>query len=177
MSVQRLDEDQAAPWRSAPLTYAPDELTGGSVPHGFVRVETTTTLRRRDFPGAVEDLLAWRMHEKAGLRVEASDIPARLDTVVLMFVGVGRLAMRVPCRVVAVIDEPRLQGFSYGTLPGHPEAGEESFVLDHRADGSIQLTVSAVSRPATLAARVGGPLTRAAQAIATRRYLTALDRL
>jgi uncharacterized protein (UPF0548 family) len=177
MSVQRLDEHQAARWRSAPLTYSPDELAGGSVPHGYRRLESTVALRRRDFRAAVDDLMSWRMHERAGLRVEATDIPARLDTVVLMYLGVGKLSLQIPCRVVTFIDQQRRQGFSYGTLPGHPEAGEESFVLEHRADGSIQLTVSAVSRPASLAARLGGPLTRAAQAVATRRYLTALDRL
>ena len=80
-------------------------------------------------------------------------------------------------RAVDLIDQPDRKGFSYGTLPGHPEAGEERFVLDRRPDGSIQLSVGAVSRPATLAARMAGPLTRAAQAIATRRYLRALDRL
>ncbi|MGW5238854.1 DUF1990 family protein [Monashia sp. NPDC004114] len=177
MSVQRLDEDRAAQWRLAPLTYSPDDLAGGSVPHGYRRLECTAALRRRDFPAAVDDLMGWRMHEKAGLRVEATDIRARPGTVVVMYLGVGRLALQVPCRVVAVVDEPSRQGFSYGTLPGHPESGEESFVLDHRADGSIQLTVAAVSRPASLPARLGGPLTRAAQAIATRRYLSALDRL
>jgi uncharacterized protein (UPF0548 family) len=33
--------------------------------------------------------------------------------------------IRVPCRVVYVLDEPERRGFAYGTLPGHPESGEE----------------------------------------------------
>ncbi|GAB3057517.1 hypothetical protein GCM10027053_18930 [Intrasporangium mesophilum] len=41
MSVQRLGEDRAARWRSAPLTYPSDELAGGSVPHGYRRLECT----------------------------------------------------------------------------------------------------------------------------------------
>lgn len=177
MPVQRIPEEQAASWRAAALTYPRDEIASGAVPPGYLRLETTVALRRRDFETAAADLLAWRMHEKAGLRVEATDVAASVGAVVLMFAGVGRMALRVPCRVVDLIDQPDRKGFSYGTLPGHPEAGEERFVLDRRPDGSIQFTVGAVSRPATVAARMAGPLTRAAQAIATRRYLRALDRL
>ena len=36
--------------------------------------------------------------------------------------------LQAPCRVVYVIDEPDIRGFAYGTLPGHPESGEERFV-------------------------------------------------
>jgi uncharacterized protein (UPF0548 family) len=115
------------------------------------------------------------MHDKAGLRVHASEPTARLDAVVVMRLGVGSLSLQIPCRVVEVIDEPNRRGFAYGTLPGHPESGEESFVLDRGADDSIRLTVSAFSKPATRLARLGGPVTRAAQDWMTRRYLAALD--
>jgi hypothetical protein len=56
--------------------------------------------------------------------------------------------MRAPCRVVYVIDEPRRRGFAYGTLPGHPESGEEAFVLEQRDDGTIASNIIAFSRPA-----------------------------
>ena len=35
----------------------------------------------------------------------------------------------VPCRIVWVVDEPDAFGFGYGTLRGHPDEGEESFVV------------------------------------------------
>lgn len=55
----------------------------------------------------------------------------------------GPLSLRIPCRVVYLIDDPDLVGFAYDTLPGHPEAGEEHFALRRHADGSLELTASA----------------------------------
>jgi uncharacterized protein (UPF0548 family) len=72
-----------------------------------------------------------------------------------------------------VIEEPDRRGFVYGTLPGHPESGEESFVLVRQSDGAVIFTVEATSRPASLLARLGGPVTRWVQAVATDRYLKA----
>ncbi len=94
-----------------------------------------------------------------------------------MTLGIGRAGLRIPCRVVAVIDEPDRQGFSYGTLPGHPECGEELFVVERQPDGTLEFVVTAFSRPASLLARAGGPATRWAQRAMTDRYLRALDQI
>lgn len=75
-----------------------------------------------------------------------------------------------------VVDEARLRGFAYGTLPGHPESGEERFVLQQHRDGRIELTIAAFSRPASALAKLGGPVSRKAQDVMTARYLRALDR-
>ena len=37
---------------------------------------------------------------------------------------------RIPARVVYVVDEPARRGFAYGTLHGHPESGEEAFLVE-----------------------------------------------
>lgn len=71
-----------------------------------------------------------------------------------------------PCRVLFVIDEPRCFGFGLGTLPGHVVIGEESFILtrgDGDSDERVRLEVRAVSRAASLLARLGRPLTRVYQ--------------
>ncbi|MFC8501606.1 DUF1990 family protein [Pedococcus sp. NPDC057267] len=125
---------------------------------------------------AAEDLLAWRVHQRAGLRVAASG-PAVPGAVVDMRLGPGPLSVRIPCRVVSVVDEPDRGGFAYGTLPGHPESGEELFLLHSGADGRITFTITAFSRPATALARLGGPLGTLVQDVMTRRYLAALDRV
>ena len=163
--------------RAAPLTYPSPLAPDAAAPAGFRVLDQSAVLTRRDFDGVARDLFTWRVQERAGLRVSASDIPLRRGSVVLMRWGPGRLSVAIPCRVLDVVDEPRRRGFTYGTLPGHPEAGEEQFVLEHLADGRIRLTIRAVSRPASLLARLGGPLSRAAQGLMTRRYLRALDRL
>jgi uncharacterized protein (UPF0548 family) len=178
MTVHQMRPDEAARLRAAPLTYAPADLAAtGQPPAGYKSFERSTTLTRKDFDAAATDLLSWRMHDRAGLRVSASELTLRKDTVVLMRLGLGPMSLRIPCRVVQVFDEPRMRGFAYGTLPGHPESGEERFVLEARDDGSIQFTVSAFSRPATRIARLGGPISSAAQYRMTSRYLRALDDL
>lgn len=79
-----------------------------------------------------------------------------------------------PVRVVYVIDEPTRKGFAYGTLEGHPESGEESWVIDQTDDGSVWLTVRAFSRPANWKWRLVSPLLRAQQNKYTQRYLRVL---
>lgn len=73
-----------------------------------------------------------------------------------------------------VIDDPRRKGFAYGTLPGHPESGEEAFVVELHEDSSVTFTITAFSRPHRLLAKLGGPVSRAVQARVTDRYLHAL---
>ncbi len=80
-----------------------------------------------------------------------------------------------PCRVIYVIDEPARKGFAYGTLPGHPESGEEAFIVEQTADGSVWLTIRAFSRPSGWLWWAGYPILRIAQSVFTRRYLRSLS--
>lgn len=170
--MQPLAPDRADRLRAAPLTYD----RSSTPPAGFARFSRTVALRRTDLDGAAVDLLRWRIHECAGLVVRATG-PAAEGTVVEMRLGLGPASVRIPCRVVALVEEQDRRGFSYGTLPGHPECGEEEFLLERLTDGSLRFTVSAFSRPATRLARFGGPVTGVVQRAMTRRYLEAPDRL
>lgn len=89
--------------------------------------------------------------------------------------GLGRMMIGAPCRVVRVVDAPRRRGFAYGTLPGHPFRGEELFTVTHANDDRVVAHVVAYSRPATWAARMGGPVTPLMQKVMTGRYLAVLD--
>lgn len=162
---------------AARLSYRPLGGPEGATLSDYNHLNQAVTLRRRDFEDAVRDLFEWRMHSRAGLRVQASDIPLRQGTVALMRLGLGALSLKIPCRVLDVVAERRRRGFTYGTLPGHPEAGEERFLLEQLDDGRIRFSISAYSRPASALAKIGGPLSRAAQRVMTQRYLQALDRL
>ncbi|HMM94031.1 DUF1990 domain-containing protein [Phycicoccus sp.] len=177
MPVQPLDEQATARLRAAPLSYTRHTGSEGDAPAGYKRLNRSVTLRRRDFDGAARDLFEWRMHSEARLRVQASDIPLCQDTLVLMRWGLGPLSVKIPCRVIDIIDESQRRGFAYGTLPGHPEAGEERFVLEQLEDSRIRFTITAYSRPASRLAKLGGPISLAAQSFMTQRYLRALDRL
>ena len=74
--------------------------------------------------------------------------------------GVGPLALRAPVRIVYLVDEPARAGFAYGTLPGHPEQGEEAFMITMDDAERVRFDIVAFSRPATRMARTSGPIGR-----------------
>lgn len=78
--------------------------------------------------------------------------------------------------MVLVVDDLRRKGFGYGTLPGHPESGEELFVVEHREDDRVSLMIRAFSRPSSRLAHLGGPFTRGVQSWMTSRYLRSVQR-
>lgn len=86
----------------------------------------------------------------------------------------GPFRVGSPVRIVYVIDEPARKGYAYGTLPGHPESGEESWLLTRSDDGSVWLTIRAFSRPSTGGWWLVYPVLRIVQEVYTRRYERAL---
>ncbi len=86
----------------------------------------------------------------------------------------GPFHVNAPVRVVYVIEEQHRVGFAYGTMHGHPLAGEEAFVLEQRPDGSVWLTLRSFSRVAAGARRLLGPFVLSARRRLARRYLRAL---
>lgn len=95
---------------------------------------------------------------------------------VVMLLGWGPLSLRIPVRIVYLVDEPNRRGFAYGTLSGHPESGEEAFIVERCDDDSVWLTIRAFSRPASSWLWMGYPVLRLMQAIFTSRYEHALTR-
>lgn len=87
----------------------------------------------------------------------------------------GSRLVSAPARVVYVIDEANRRGFAYGTLPGHPESGEESFVVDRTEDGSVWLEIRAFSRPASLKWWLVYPVLRFSQKFYTKKYFESLS--
>jgi len=154
-----------------PLTYPEVGATAsGRLPAGYghQRVERQIGSGRQRFERAADAVMHWGMQRGAGLRVWASSEVAVVGTVVIVRIGF----LPAPCRVVYVVDEPDIRGFGYGTLPGHPESGEERFIVrrDPVTD-AVFAEVSAFSRPATWWSRAGGPLATVAQRVIARRYL------
>ncbi len=106
-----------------------------------------------------------------GFQGETSIAPG--DTVILM-IGIGPFRVSAPCRVIWVIDEPTRKGFAYGTLQGHPECGEEAFIVEKTDDDSVWLTIRTFSRPGTWWTWALYPFTRLVQHLVNRRYFFAL---
>lgn len=91
-----------------------------------------------------------------------------------------------PARIVYVLDDTietpsgpvQRFGFGYGTLPDHPERGEERFLVEwNRDDDSVWYDLLAVSRPGHWLARLGYPYTRREQARFRRLSTAAMQRL
>jgi uncharacterized protein (UPF0548 family) len=168
--VTTLPDDVAARLREAPFTYPEVGATTGELPGGYRHVKHSRRIEGRSFEEATELLMTWQIHERAGLSVAASPPRVTQGAVVEMRLGLGRASLRVPCRIVYLVDEADRVGFAYGTLPGHPESGEELFLVERSDDGSVEVTITAFSNPVGRLARWGGPVTRRVQDQMTRRY-------
>lgn len=144
-------------------------------PAGYRRDHRSTVVTGMDFDTAASALRSWVVHRRAGLQVRASITPVREGAEAHLRPGLGPLRLTAPCRVLWLLEEPDRQGFAYGTLPGHPESGIEQFTVTRTATGLVRFHLDVVSRPATWYARLGGPLSRRAQELITRRYLRALS--
>lgn len=177
VSERALASWEAEQLRNADLTYSEVGFTrGDSMPSGYGDLRRSLELGSgtERFNQAAQVVLGWDMHRRAGLRVRTSNEQAVEGAVAVLRLGVGVLGVDAPVRVVYLIDEPRRKGFAYGTLPGHPESGEEAFVVELHDDGAVTFTITAFSRPSTLLARVGGPISCAIQSWVTSRYLRAV---
>ena len=154
----------------AQLTYDAVGATRGELPTGYhhtrrrVRVGTGSDV----FDHAARAVSTWKMHRGSGLAVVV-DGPAAPGETVVLGLGLG-LMLVIPCRVVYVVDEPTRRGFAYGTLPNHPEEGEEAFVVTREEDDSVWLEITAFSRPAAALVRWSGPIGRKVQSLMTTRY-------
>ncbi len=180
ISLRRLDAAKVSELlvaaQRASLTYTE---VGASrdreLPSGYHHVRRRERIgQASSFDRAVTGLRTWAGHEGAGLRVFPSD-PVEPDATIIAVTTIGPMRVVVPCRIVAVFKDSDSFGFVYGTLPGHPECGEESFVIERR-DGATFFTVSAFSKPVDPLARLAGPIGRAVQRSVTRRYVSALRR-
>lgn len=129
----------------------------------------------RAFGPAVTGLRRWAAHEGASVRIFPPGIPVSPGATILAVLTLGPAQIVAPCRIVCVIDEIDRFGFAYGTLPGHPERGEEAFFVERCGEGTF-FTIIAFSRPADPLARFAGPIGRAIQVAITRRFVTALAR-
>ncbi len=162
----------------APFTYPEVGATrDGDLPAGVHVVRRCTVVGQGDdaFDRAVAAVFDWAPQRHAGLRVHASGPAGQEGAVVLMTAGFPPLGLRIPCRVVWSQTTGDRRGYGYGTLPGHPESGEESFVVS-RDGADVVFEMVAFSSLATRAARWGGPVSRALQSIALTRYTAAVRR-
>ena len=159
------------------LTYREAGATAGVMPPGYRHDRWEIDLCAFDhaaFRRLAASLRHWQPQLGAGFTI----VPGRPVIPGLTFALVVPLPIGyATCvgRVIYVTEAPEDFGFAYGTLPAHPEQGEEAFHVT-RHGSRLMFTVTAFSRPRHPAARLGGPVTRALQLRANRSYLRAMRR-
>ena len=161
------------PLADKPFTYSDIGATSGRLPDAYHHVTESARIGtgRARFDEAADRVMRWGMLRGAGAHVTPSTEVAQAGSVVI--VGLG--PVRAPCRVVYVIDEENRRGFAYGTLPGHPESGEELFAVRYDpADDAVFAEIVAFSRHAKWWSKAAGPITSMLQRIMTKRYLSAV---
>lgn len=150
----------------------------GQAPAGFRRLVSRTylgdglALYRRTAAG----ILGWELQKRSGLRVSTDADTVVPGARVVSGFGVGPFRINAPCEVVwvhrlAPVEGPQSAGFGYGTLPGHPERGEEAFEVEIDAAGRVFLKITAFSRHSNWFYTAGGLVARAAQRHITSRYI------
>ena len=164
---------------SASVTYAEVGATqSGALPDGYQHDRYSRGLGNGDavFAAACDGLRAWACHEGAGIpRVPA--VPELREGVTLVqALPVGPAYVPAACRIVWTLDEPDRFGFAYGTLPQHPESGEEAFiVVRDPADDSVRLDIVVFSKARHPLARLGWFVGRQIQVRVTNRFLDGLE--
>ncbi|MEV5648838.1 DUF1990 domain-containing protein [Nocardia sp. NPDC052254] len=160
-----------------PFTYPDVGATAAAFPSGYhhFRMRRRIGSGRDLFERAGEQILGYRMQRGTGIFQHADTPTARPGTSLTVRLGIAGIGITAPCRVVYVVDEPDRRGFAYGTLPGHPEVGEELFAVEYDpADDAVYGVVAAFSRPGAWYVRLGGPIVRALQHVIAGRYIDAI---
>ncbi len=157
------------------LTYAEVGASVGTLPPGYHHIDVVTDAGagEADFIRLTDGLLRWRLQPAAGLVTAASAPTARPGVTVVNATG-GVAGLLAPCRVTALVEEPRRRGFAYGALPGHPLVGEECFTAEWLPDDRVVLRICSFSNPA---GREPAAAARVAQAAINRRYANAARKL
>jgi len=121
---------------------------------------------------AVED---WAAHRAARVHLEPPRPPLREGGLVAVTAGARLGCVVALCRIVQVLDEADRFGFAYGTLPLHPEVGEECFLVTREPDG-VWVFVRSASKAVAVPARLAPPLARLVIAGYVRAYAYGLAR-
>jgi len=156
--------------KDAPFSYREVGATAGAAPYGWDTDRHRIRLGRGEetYERACEAIRAWKMFDLGWVRTHdpgASIEVGRSVAVIARYLGMTFVNL---CRIVRVIDEDdtvsRQFGFAYGTLDHHAERGEERFLVEwDRGDDAVWFEIFAFSRPKQVLARLGYPITRAAQ--------------
>ena len=153
-------------------------LEGGPLPGGYhhLRYQRIVGQGPAAFDAASACVLGWGMHRGVGFEVRADHPTAVEGATVAFAIGRGPLGLPASCRVVWTVDAPGRRGFGYGTLPRHPEDGEEAFVVSMDAAGRVWVEIVAFANPGRWYTRLTAPALPPLQRLAVAAYARAVRR-
>jgi uncharacterized protein (UPF0548 family) len=156
----------------------PAVLAGAPMPEGYhhLRYQRLIGTGQAAFEAAGECVLGWGTHRGVGFELRATSPRAVEGATVAFRIGRGPLGLSASCRVVWAVDTADRRGFGYGTLPGHPETGEEAFVVSTDSAGRVWVEMVAFSNPGRWYSRLGAPAVLVLQRVAVTAYARAVER-
>ena len=148
-------------------------------PIGFDLDENRVVLGCGDtiFETACAALRGWQQFPPNWARIYPQCAPLLTNQTIIVVVRSFGLWWINSARIVYVLDEhgpARRFGFAYGTLPAHVECGEERFMIEMAADGTVSYVLRAISRPRMLMTRLAYPIVRRLQKRFVRHSQTAM---
>jgi uncharacterized protein (UPF0548 family) len=175
ISLTHPSQEDVEEYRVARMGVAPTALPSPDPPPGFHHARFTGVVGSgpADFERAKRGLEQWAAHRRSGVEVFPPTVGIEEGATVALLTRQVGLWVLAACRLVSVIDEPTRFGFTYATLPDHPECGIESFVIT-TAGPEVTFDIDATSRPGVALVRLVAPVGRALQRRATDAYLAAM---
>ena len=133
---------------------------GYNIDHNRIRIGTGEDT----FESAKTAIRSWKMFDMEWVKLFYDSTPIEIErTVAILVKHVGFYSLNA-ARIVYVVDEiAEVQrfGFAYGTLIEHGEIGEARFSVElHNGTGEVWYDLYAFSRPGSLLAKIGYPLSR-----------------
>lgn len=141
------------------------------LPAGWRHVDRTWVLPIGSFDAAARCVLSQDVLRGAGLRVLAGPLAA--GSPVLQAIRLGPVSLLAPCRIAYVVTETDRAGFAYGTVAGHPERGEEAFLV-RRSGDLVTLTIRSFTQPGCRLVALGWPIAGLVAGLAVARYAAAV---
>jgi uncharacterized protein (UPF0548 family) len=150
------------------FSYSEVEMTRHTLtpPPGYIADHNRVKLGQGNlvFDQALKALKHWQHFNLGWVDVCSREVPIERGASVGLLTSFSAFWLLFSCRIVYVVNEEGLlqkYGFAYGTLPGHPECGEERFTVEwNHADDSVWYDILAFSHPANALTRVAYPVTR-----------------
>jgi uncharacterized protein (UPF0548 family) len=151
------------------FSYTEVGATASEIPAGYNIDHNRQLLGRgaKYYERAIAAIHSWKMFNLPWVELISTQTPIETGRTVAITVKHYGFYSLNAARIVYTIDEGgdlNRFGFAYGTLLEHGEIGEERFMVeyDHRS-GEVWYDILAFSRPASLLAKLGYPLTRGLQ--------------